>query len=139
MVATDRSDGSNHAIDFAAKLAKDDQAELVIAYVVGGYGLPGEVMRQFTQAQSVWLDQLLSSAELLAKARDRARTLGAPTVRLESRSGEVAPGLVDIAQECHADLIIVGKRGAGQLERLLLGSISQKLVNLSQIPVTVVP
>jgi nucleotide-binding universal stress UspA family protein len=35
--------------------------------------------------------------------------------------------------------IIVGKRGTGRLTGLLLGSVSQKLVSLSPLPVTVIP
>jgi nucleotide-binding universal stress UspA family protein len=36
-------------------------------------------------------------------------------------------------------VIVVGKRGAGLVERLLLGSVSHKLVNLATLPVIVVP
>ncbi len=34
---------------------------------------------------------------------------------------------------------MVGKRGDGQLKGLLLGSVSQKLVSLAEMPVIVVP
>jgi len=36
-------------------------------------------------------------------------------------------------------VIVVGKRGAGQVAGLLIGSVSQKLVSLSPLPVTIVP
>jgi nucleotide-binding universal stress UspA family protein len=41
--------------------------------------------------------------------------------------------------ERHAGLLIVGKRGAGRPAGLLLGSISQELVTLARVPITVVP
>ena len=47
--------------------------------------------------------------------------------------------MIDIAKEKAADVIVVGKRGAGPVERLLLGSVSHKLVNLAPLPVIVVP
>ncbi len=141
LVATDGSEGAGRAIDFAAALAKDVKADLLIANVIGGYGLPGEVFRRFSQAQSVWLEELLTdhSAEVLAGARARALGLGAATVEIESRSGDVARTLADIAKEKGADVIVVGKRGAGGVEALLLGSAAHKLVSLAPCPVIVVP
>jgi len=60
-------------------------------------------------------------------------------IQLESRTGDIAETLIEIAREKEVDAIIVSKRGAGRLSGLLLGSISQKLVSLAPLPVTVVP
>ncbi|MBI1213121.1 MAG: universal stress protein [Alphaproteobacteria bacterium] len=141
LVATDGSEGAGRAVDYAASLAKDTKAELIIANVIGGYGLPGGVVRQFTHAQNVWFDELLASAsaEILANARDRAVALGAGSVQLESRTGEVTKALFEIVKERKVDLIVAGRRGAGTLERLLQGSVSQKLSGLSPVPVIVIP
>ena len=141
LVATDGSAGSDRAVDYAARLAELSGADLLIANVIGGHSLPDRVFLAFTDPQQDWLKELLASdsAELLTKARDRARGAGATTVLLESRSGDVAPTIVEIAQEKATDIIVVGKRGAGLVAGLLVGSISQKLVSLSPLPVTVVP
>lgn len=141
LVATDGSAGGDRAVDYAARLAKNDGADLLIVNVVGGYGLPNKVFGSFTRAQQTWLKELLDSlsAEVLTKARDRAQPVGVPNIQLESRTGDVAETIIDIAQEKGTDVIVVGKRGAGLAARLLLGSVSQKLVNLAPLPVTVVP
>lgn len=141
LVATDGSDSANRAVDYAAARAKADGAELLIVNIVGGYGLPDRVVRAFTHAQHAWLKELLASlsAETLNKARSRAQRSGVTTIQLESRFGEVSQTIIEFAQEKKADAIIVGKRGAGQVTGLLLGSVSQKLVSLSPLPVTVVP
>jgi nucleotide-binding universal stress UspA family protein len=141
LVATDGSAGADRAVEYAAQLAKNDGADLLIVNVIGGYGLPHRVFEALTNAQQDWLEELLQSmsAEMLTKARDRARSLGAATVQLESRTGDVAQTIIEIAQEKGTDVIVVGKRGAGLVAKLLLGSVSQKLVSLSPVPVTVVP
>jgi nucleotide-binding universal stress UspA family protein len=141
LVATDGSAGADRAVDYAAKLSKISGGELLIVNVIGGYGLPGGLFRQFTREQHVWWDQLLASlsAELLKKASDRARSVGVGTILLESRPGDVASTIVTIAQEKGADIIVAGKRGLGQLSELLLGSVSQKLVSLAPLPTIVVP
>ena len=105
-----------------------------------GYGLPDQVFGRFIDGQQAWLEELLASlsAETVTKARDRARSAGVRSIKLESRAGEAAPTIVEIAQEKAAGEFIVGKRGAGRLTGLLLGSVSQKLVGLSPLPVTVI-
>lgn len=142
LVATDGSEGADRAVDHAAQLAKRFGAELLIVNVIGGYGLPDEVLRYFTQAPQAWLEEPVLtklSTEMLTKAGHRAQRGSPAKIELESRSGDVAQTIIEIAQEKDADAIVVGKRGAGQIAGLLLGSISQKLVSLASCPVTVVP
>ena len=111
-MATDGSEGADRAVDYAARRAKDDGAELLIVNVIGGYGLPEKVFMAFTEAQHVWLKELLASelAQTLTAARDRARKTGVGTILLESRPGEVARTIIEIAKEMNADAIVVGNR-----------------------------
>lgn len=141
LVATDGSEGAGRAIDYAAGLAREQRAVLLIVSILGGYGLPGKAFRRLSDARQAWLKELLESAssQALMQARDRALKAGAPRVLLESRGGDVAPTILKVAQESEADLVVVGKRGAGRVGGLLLGSVSQRLVSLARLPVTVVP
>jgi nucleotide-binding universal stress UspA family protein len=141
LVATDGSEGAGRAVDYAAHLAKKDGDDLLIAHVIGGYGLPDNVFRQFTHAEQAWLreQQESVSKNILNGARERVHGLGVNRVLLESRTGDVAQTIVDIAQEKNVETIVVGKRGVGRIAGLLLGSISQKIVSLAPRPVTVVP
>ena len=141
LVATDGSDGADRAVDYAAHLAKNEGDDLLIVHVIGGEGLPDSIFRQFTRAEQAWLREQLESAskKILNAARERARGVGVATVLLESRSGDDAQTIVDVAQEKNVENIVVGKRGVGRIAGLLLGSISQKIVSLAPRPVTVVP
>lgn len=141
LVATDGSEGADRAVDYAARVAQKDGADLLIVNVIGGYGLPDALVSRFTNEQQAWWDELLDSisAEILTKARDRAHTAGPLTVQLESRRGDVATTILDIAREKEAGAIVVGKHGAGGIARLLLGSVSHKLVSMANLPVTVIP
>jgi len=140
LVATDGSDGALRAVDYAAHLAKDKGADLLIVNVIGG-GLPDNLFGRITNAQQIWLKELFESesGEILTKARERAKSIGVSMVQLESRSGDAAQTIIELAQEKNADTIVVGKRGTGRIGGLLLGSISQKLVSLAPLPVTVIP
>jgi nucleotide-binding universal stress UspA family protein len=141
LVATDGSEGSNRAVDFASQLAKTYGATLLIINVMGGYGLPVELMRQFSNADGAWLEEMLTSrsAEILKLARDRAHKSGTRTIILESRRGNIAPAIIDFAREKDADAIVVGRQGSGRVAEFLLGSVPQKLLSLATCVVMVVP
>jgi nucleotide-binding universal stress UspA family protein len=142
LVATDGSEGSDRAVDFAANLAKAYGATLLIINLRGGYGLPVALLRQFSNADGAWLGELLTSmsAEVLKSARDRAPKIGAPTIVLESRGARShSPSLIDFAEEKHADVIVVEKQGSGRVADILLGSVPQKLLSLAACVMVVVP
>ncbi|AKC85649.1 universal stress protein [Pseudoxanthomonas suwonensis] len=52
--------------------------------------------------------------------------------------GEVAPTLLAEAKAVKADLIVIGSHGKGALKSLLIGSVTQKVIALSPVPVLVV-
>lgn len=52
--------------------------------------------------------------------------------------GEVAPSIVKYAQDQGCDKIIMGTHGRSALTRLLLGSVTTSVIELSDIPVTLV-
>ena len=52
--------------------------------------------------------------------------------------GEPYDVIVNVAEEKGADLIVIGRRGFSQIKRLLLGSVSQKVVGHAKCPVMVV-
>jgi nucleotide-binding universal stress UspA family protein len=141
IVATDGSEGANRALDHAVEEAKCHTSALLIVNVIGREGILDNIFMRATEGQQVWLEQMVDSlsAETLTKARNRAQAAGIATVHMESRTGEIAETIIAVARERHADLIVAGRRGVSRTGGLLLGSVSQKLVSLSPIPVTVVP
>jgi nucleotide-binding universal stress UspA family protein len=138
MVATDGSKGANRAIDVAAGLASALAGDLLIATVADSQ--LEEEARQFARVEGNIGDVLEAlSAKTLRDAEARARHLGASRIELRTGSGDVAQSLIDIAAGNSVEMIVLGRRGRGQLAGLLLGSVSQKLVSLAPCAVTVVP
>jgi nucleotide-binding universal stress UspA family protein len=140
LVATDGSDDADRAVDFAAHVSKTQGAELLIVNVMAA-NLPGELFSRMANPELAALKELFATeaANALKKARDRAQRVGPIPIQIESRTGDVAQTILEIARERRADMIIVGKRGNGRLAGLLLGSVSQKLASLAPIPVTIIP
>lgn len=138
LVATDGSSPADRAVEVAAELAKVVGGTLLIVTVAGS--LSGEEARQLVRAERDIADALESlSAEILMAAKDRARRLGLPAVKVQTAWGDPAEAIIEAARREHADAIVVGRRGRGRLAGMLLGSVSQKIVSLAPCTVVVVP
>lgn len=79
------------------------------------------------------------SRRILARASTLARAQGPVTIATMSAAGNPAESLIGLVNAKHADAIVIGRRGRGRLEGLLLGSVSQKLATLAPCTVIIVP
>ena len=138
MVATDGSGGASRAVDLAAELANALACNLLIVTVADR--LLGEEVRQLPRGGASAGDLLEAlTGHTLSEAEARARKLGVSQIEVKTCWGDVTQSLIDLASGSSTRMIVVGRRGRGQLAGLLLGSVSQKLVNLAPCAVVVVP
>jgi len=134
VVGVDGSDASAQAAAMAGRLAADLDAKLTVIFV---RQLPAIAPSPF--AVTMDLDNYWSDQERLASSRaaDVLDGLGAAW-RLEVRTGDPAVQLERAAEEHGADLIVVGARGHSVAHRLLLGSVSTRLLHHAHRPVLVI-
>jgi nucleotide-binding universal stress UspA family protein len=138
VVATDGSSGASRALEVATELAKAFACGLLIVTVANH--LSGEEVRQLSRtgvSTGAVLEALTD--QTLRAAEARARQLGLQRVETRTCWGDVTQSLLDIAASNPTKMIVVGRRGRGQLANLQLGSVSQKLVSLAPFPVVIVP
>ena len=74
---------------------------------------------------------------VLKAAARRARERGGLDPETELVAADPAEALIERSSE--ARLLVIGSRGLGSIKGLLLGSVSQRCVQLARCPVTVVP
>jgi len=135
VIGVDGSANSLRAVDQSVQLAQQFSSELVIVYVVHipvtsySYDVLGSL--------SIFNKLEEEGKNTLAKCEETARSAGVPA-RTVLLSGDPAQGILDTAAKEGADLVIVGSRGTGTLERLLMGSVSERVVRFSKCPVLVV-
>ena len=84
---------------------------------------------------SVDRDQLLADTKAFAAAES------APGVPMEAvvREGSTAAEILDQAASMKADLLVIGTHGRSGFERLLLGSVTERLLRKASCPVMTVP
>jgi nucleotide-binding universal stress UspA family protein len=128
----DESPGSRAALDMALSLAARWEEPLVLVY---GVEPPGGVGEEF-QAHQRALAAM--GREAVAQAVSQAEAAGVRTV-VEVLSEKPAQALIDAAHRHDARVIVVGTRGESPLRGAVLGSVSHKLLHLSDRPVLCVP
>ena len=128
----DESPGSRPALAMAISLATRFDEPLVLVYGVEPPGGPGEEFRAHQRALAEMGRRAVSHAV------EEAEEAGVRTV-VEVLSQKPAQALIDAAHRHDGRVIVVGTRGESPLRGAVLGSVSHKLLHLSDLPVLCVP
>ena len=78
--------------------------------------------------------RLALGERLTSDACARSRKKAVPAVRTVTRAGDPAKEILSVANEENADIIVMGRRGLGDLAGLLFGSVSHKVSHLAECP-----
>lgn len=133
LVASDASPAANRAVSMAAEIAEKFDAELTIMYVIRDMQVPPQVKRM-AEIEKIRGDtaELLRTVAVsaLKDAKARAEKKGARKVQTSIGNGDPASAILQAAKRQNADLVVVGTRGLGKVQGMLLGSVSRKVSNL---------
>lgn len=142
LLAVDGSTYSDAAIDEVVRRPWPPQSEIK---VITAAQTPTMVGAEPWALPPDYFDQLEKSLNEAAKvvldgALSKLKAIGDKTLTITSEILEGAPGqvIVEAAQRWPADLIVMGSRGLGAWNRLLLGSVSNAVIHHAQCSVEVV-
>ena len=126
LVCTDGSEHALKALDFAAKLAEKMDSKIVLLHV------QEEKLHKVSPKTAEDLGQ-----KILAKT---VRILGKRKAKIDRRLefGVPANVIVDVAEKGNHDLIVLGRRGLGTIDRFLLGSVSDDVSHKAKCSVLIV-
>jgi nucleotide-binding universal stress UspA family protein len=134
LVPTDGSDASMAAVDEAVDLAdRLDSTVHVLSVVEQAQYAP------MNTPSPDLVDSLEANAqEALDRAVERAEAAGAEGVVGTVESGAAHEAIVSAVEDAGVDLVVMGTHGRTGLDRVLLGSVTEKVVRLSPVPVLTV-
>ena len=138
VVGVDGSDTSRAAAEHAVSLARVWKVKVYLVTVVrtpeGWWGLggappsPEALSTALAEGQAQILNELEGELDLDGVDYETVEELGDPHARL-----------IAVAEANQAGLIVIGRRGAGLAERVMLGSVADRVSHQSPVPVLVVP
>ena len=141
LAATDGSGDATLAVRAAADLSTRAGAELHIVHVRKELPIwPGYPSSEYTRSafEELAREQEEETERLMERQAAEAKAEGANVAGTHSREGRPAERIAGLADELGADLVVVGSRGLGTMKRLVVGSVSEGVVNLAPCPVLVV-
>lgn len=134
LVAYDGSRPAQEAVEHAIGQFPDEEivllrvVELADSYAEAGIGILRENLkerrRELSEAVSADLDELIDATDI--------------EFRIETAAGEPAREIVRFAEENDITHVVVGNHGRTGVSRVLLGSVAERVVRRSPVPVTVV-
>ena len=140
MIATDGSDASRKAAIAGVEIARAFCSEVTSVYVVDthrlkslyGYAsLPG--------LKDKLLDLMLQEGESATSEVAKMASDAGLSSRKIVAEGDPSSELLSISQESDIDMIVIGGIGRSGMSKFLLGSVAEKVIRHSAVPVMLVP
>ena len=129
----DSSEFSSRALRFGAELASWYQAELVALSVRPSF-MPSTPVETWAVPDAETIQRRDQSLQAFV-----SNAVGGATARIVTAEGSVVEQIVGVAGEVKADLIVMGTHGQRGFERLLLGSVTERVLRKAPCPVLTVP
>lgn len=134
---TDFSENSNYALDYALELSKKFGARLCILHVIHelidttGYYIPNisldQLQRDLVKGAEEMMGKIIREKVGDFKDYETMNIIGLPHIEI-----------MNVAKEKDIDMIVMGTHGRSGIDRVLFGSVAEKVVKKSPCPVLTV-
>jgi nucleotide-binding universal stress UspA family protein len=133
LIPTDGSDAADAAVAHAIDHAVRYDATLHVLHVVDSVAVPptpngGRVLEALEQ----------QGRAAIKRVAQRAGDAGVDTVESAVASGPPHTSILDYVDEHGVDLVVMGTHGRRGLDRVLIGSVTERVVRLADVPVLTV-
>lgn len=144
LIAIDYNPSTQVVAEKGYALAKTMNAEIILVHVVSDaayYSMPYSPIMGYegfmVDNTVVMADELIKEAKKFLLAT--AKHLGDEQIITSVLEGDVSTAILDYAKENAVDLMILGSHSHSGLYKLFVGSVTEKLLQHTQIPLLVIP
>ncbi|MGC8494850.1 MAG: universal stress protein [Syntrophobacteraceae bacterium] len=131
VLATDGSEFSKNATKRAMELVKASGGELKVVSATDMASEFHPLSAELTEKLCEWPRYCVSDV------REQAVTIGVHPECIV-RQAEAYKAILSVAEECGANLIVMGSHGRTGLKRLLMGSVAEKVIGYASCPVLII-
>ncbi|AKB31978.1 Universal stress protein [Methanosarcina siciliae HI350] len=135
VIASDGSENSRRAISCGIEIAKLSGATIHALYVVD---TPSVISEDWTAGKEAIREMMMNSGKKVMSKIKKIIEESGVEVKEVLLEGYPANEIINFAENNNMDLIVMGTLGKTGFERLLMGSVAEKVVRHSNVPVVVV-
>ncbi len=145
LLPTDGSKNSERAIAHALTIAEFEDAEIVVLNVVDSVyltGLPEEDL--ITKSEMILEEEskkVTSRVESIINEIEKEKGSEGKDIKITAKTieGNAADVILKVSENEDIDLIVIASSGKHMLDRFLLGSVTEKAVRHTKVPILVIP
>jgi nucleotide-binding universal stress UspA family protein len=147
LIALDYDPTAQEVAETGFSMAKTMNAEITLLHIISEpiyYSSPDYSPIMGFNGYFEMVPEQLNSTDELKKASefylDKSRQhLGDKTIKTLVKEGDYAETILKTAKDIHADIIVMGSHGRKWLENIILGSVTEKVLRHTKVPLFIVP
>lgn len=147
LIALDYNPTAQKVAETGYSLAKSLSAEVILLHVINNPTFYATADFSPIMGYNGYVDvspTMLESADGLKNASlqylDKTKQhLGDPAIQTLVNEGDIAETILNTAKDLHADVIVMGSHSQKWLENILMGSVTEQVLNESAVPLFIIP
>ncbi len=147
LIALDYNPTAQKVAEVGFSLAKAMNAEIILLHVISDpvYYSSTEYspimgFNGFLETGQMQLDSIDGLKQAALHFLDKSRHhLGDKSIQTLVKEGDFAESILKAAKEYHADIIILGSHSRKWLENIVMGSVTEKVLRHTTIPLFIIP
>ncbi len=147
LIAIDYNPTAEKIAEAGYSLAKSMNAETILLHVVADYtyysSLDYSPIMGFDSFSNLGMLQSNTIVELQNAAHEYLEKtkahLGGPSIKILVKDGDSGDAIIEAAKNLGADIIVMGSHSRRGLDKILMGSVAEKVLRHSKIPLFIIP
>jgi len=147
LIALDYDPPAQKIAEAGYTLAKDMHAAVILLHVVSEAAYYSSLnyspimgYEGFSNLEMISMENVDGLRKAAQDYLDKSKQyLNDETIQTVVKEGDFAKGILDVAAEMNADVIVMGSHGRRGLDKMLLGSVAEQVLHKSAIPLFIIP
>ena len=147
LVALDYNPTAQKIAEIGHDLAKSMNAQIVLLHVVADYTYYSSLdyspimgFDTFSNLGVIQTNSVLQLEDAAHEFLDKSKAhLGDQNIQTLVKDGDTADAIIEAADNLHIDMIVLGSHSRSGLDKILMGSVAEKVLRHSKIPLFIIP
>lgn len=147
LIALDYNPTAERIAKTGYEMAKSMNAEVTLLHVIADYTYYSSLdyspimgFDQFSNLGAVQMDSVTELENAASEYLEKTKTfLGDPSIKILVKDGDSGDAIIEAAKNLGVDIIVLGSHSRRGLDKILMGSVAEKVLRRSKIPLFIIP